>query len=51
MAMAVEARERELRHIEVRESLFASNDRASDEMLASNREDGLFLLNLMSSTG
>ena len=51
MAMAVDERERELRVIEVRESVFASNDRAADELRAANREDGLFLLNLMSSPG
>ena len=45
------ARERAVRVIEVKQSVFASNDRAADELRAGLRERGTFLLNLMSSPG
>lgn len=45
------ARERAVRVIEVRQSVFASNDRAADELRARLRARGTYLLNLMSSPG
>ena len=45
------ARERAVRVIEVKQSVFASNDHAADELRAELRERGTFLLNLMSSPG
>ncbi|WP_154028178.1 hydrogenase nickel incorporation protein HypB [Olsenella uli] len=45
------ARERAVRVIEVRQSVFASNDRAADKLRSELQERGTFLLNLMSSPG
>lgn len=45
------ARERAVRVIKVRQSVFASNDRAADELRARLRARGTYLLNLMSSPG
>ena len=41
----------DVRIIEVKESVFADNDRKADELRARLRERGTFLLNLMSSPG
>lgn len=41
----------DVRIIEVKESVFADNDRRADELRARLRERGTFLLNLMSSPG
>lgn len=46
-----DATERAVRVIEVKQSVFASNDRAADELRDELRERGTFLLNLMSSPG
>ena len=40
-----------LRTIEIKQSVFESNDRVADALRAELRERGLFLLNLMSSPG
>ena len=40
-----------LRTIEIKQSIFESNDRVADALRAELRERGLFLLNLMSSPG
>ena len=48
---AAEARERAVRVIQVRQNVFASNDRAADELRAELQAKGTFLLNLMSSPG
>ena len=45
------ALERAVRVIEVKQSVFASNDRAADELRARLRARGTYLLNLMSSPG
>ena len=45
------ARERAVRVIEVKQSVFASNDRAAEELREELRARGIFLLNLMSSPG
>lgn len=45
------ANERAVRVIEVKQSVFASNDRAADELRGELRERKTFLLNLMSSPG
>ena len=45
------ADERRVRVIEVKQSVFASNDRAADELRAELAQRGTFLLNLMSSPG
>lgn len=45
------ARERAVRVIEVKQSVFASNDRAADKLRSELQERGTFLLNLMSSPG
>ena len=45
------ASEREVRVIEVKQSVFAANDRAADELRADLQRRGTFLLNLMSSPG
>lgn len=42
---------RDVRVIEVKQSVFADNDRKADELRATLRERGTFLLNLMSSPG
>jgi len=44
-------RERAVRVIEVKQSVFASNDRAAEELREELRARGTFLLNLMSSPG
>lgn len=49
--MDIEPSERSVRVIEVKQSVFASNDRAADELRAELRAQGTFLLNLMSSPG
>lgn len=49
--MAEESAEQSVRVIEVKQSVFASNDRAADELRAELRSKGTFLLNLMSSPG
>lgn len=41
----------DVRVIEVKQSVFADNDRKADELRARLREQGTFLLNLMSSPG
>lgn len=41
----------DIRVIEVKESVFADNDRKADELRARLRREGMFLLNLMSSPG
>ncbi len=41
----------DFRVIEVKQSVFADNDRRAEELRRQNREKGLFLLNLMSSPG
>ena len=41
----------DVRVIEVKQSVFADNDRKADELRATLRERGTFLLNLMSSPG
>lgn len=41
----------DVRIIEVKESVFADNDRKAAELRARNKERGTFLLNLMSSPG
>ena len=41
----------DVRVIEVKQSVFADNDRKADELRAALREHGTFLLNLMSSPG
>ena len=41
----------DVRVIEVKESVFADNDRKADELREGLRERGTFLLNLMSSPG
>ena len=46
-----DAREREVRVIEVKQSVFASNDRAADALRDELRARKTFLLNLMSSPG
>ena len=46
-----DAREREIRVIEVKQSVFASNDRAADALRDELRARKTFLLNLMSSPG
>ena len=43
--------DRAVRVIEVKQSVFASNDRAADELRAELRERGTYLVNLMSSPG
>ena len=40
-----------LRTIEIKESVFANNDREADALRAELKGKGLFLLNLMSSPG
>ena len=45
------ARDHAVRVIQVRQSVFASNDRAADELRGELRRRGTFLLNLMSSPG
>lgn len=45
------AAERAVRVIEVKESVFAANDREADELRRRLREQGTFLLNVMSSPG
>ena len=42
---------KEVRIIEIKESVFADNDRQADELRSSLKEKGIFLLNLMSSPG
>ena len=37
--------------LEIKQSVFASNDRQADQLRARLREKGVFLLNLMSSPG
>ena len=37
--------------LEIKQSVFASNDREADEVRAQLKEKGVFLLNLMSSPG
>lgn len=49
--MTSDRNERAVRVIEVKQSVFASNDRAADELRAELRSQGTFLLNLMSSPG
>ena len=46
-----DARERDVRVIEVKQSVFASNDRAADALRDELRARKTFLLNLMSSPG
>ena len=50
-AGAAPASERAVRVIEVKQSVFASNDREADELRDELRSHGTFLLNLMSSPG
>lgn len=42
---------KDVRIIEIKESVFADNDRQADELRSSLKEKGIFLLNLMSSPG
>ena len=42
---------KEVRVIEIKESVFADNDRQADELRSSLKEKGVYLLNLMSSPG
>ena len=42
---------KEVRIIEIKESVFADNDRQADQLRNSLKEKGVFLLNLMSSPG
>ena len=49
--VARRGRARDVRVIEVKQSVFADNDRKADELRATLRERGTFLLNLMSSPG
>lgn len=42
---------KEVRIIEIKESVFADNDRQADRLRSSLKEKGVFLLNLMSSPG
>lgn len=42
---------KEVRVIEIKESVFADNDRQADELRSRLKEKGVFLLNLMSSPG
>ncbi len=43
--------EKEVRILEIRESVFADNDRQADQLRAEMKDQGVFLLNLMSSPG
>ena len=42
---------KEVRVIEIKESVFADNDRQADELRSRLKEKGVYLLNLMSSPG
>ena len=42
---------KEVRILEIRQSVFADNDRQAGELRAELKEKGVFLLNLMSSPG
>ena len=44
-------REREVRVLEIKESVFADNDKQADKLRAQLKEKKIFLLNLMSSPG
>lgn len=48
--MTVE-KSRKVRVLEIKESVFADNDKAADELRTELKEKGVFLLNLMSSPG
>ena len=41
----------DVRIIEIKQSVFADNDRQADQLRAELKEKGVFLLNLMSSPG
>ncbi len=43
--------EKEVRILEIKESVFADNDRQADQLRAEMKDQGVFLLNLMSSPG
>jgi hydrogenase nickel incorporation protein HypB len=43
--------EKEVRILEIKESVFADNDRQADQLRAEMKDRGVFLLNLMSSPG
>ena len=43
--------EKEVRILEIKESVFADNDRQADQLRAVMKDQGVFLLNLMSSPG
>ena len=41
----------DVRIIEIKQSVFADNDRQADQLRAELKEKGVFLLNMMSSPG
>ena len=43
--------EKEVRILEIKESVFADNDRQADQLRAEMKDQGVFLLNLMASPG